>query len=261
MAEQPAKLDQDPPEGASVAELTTEIVSAYVAHNSLATSDLARLIGVVAAELQAVGREPDPAPVKAEPAVPIRRSIQRDRLTCLDLRQAPEDAQATSWRGTRPHARRVPGTLRPEAGLSRWWRRAIAKSAPNSRARSGSAVSGRRPPRSAADRRRNRARRRPVYVSRSVAARQPEARSHALHAVVPQSNGERSLAAESRKRTAHFAIPAFCGVELGAVKKSLLEVPLPHRRHSVHQPLLELPSKLSRYHQRAVSFLATAFST
>ena len=83
MAEQPAKLDQDPPEGASVAELTTEIVSAYVAHNSLATSDLARLIGVVAAELQAVGHEPDPAPVRAEPAVPIRRSIHRDRLTCL----------------------------------------------------------------------------------------------------------------------------------------------------------------------------------
>jgi predicted transcriptional regulator len=83
MAEQPAKLDQDPPEGTSVAELTTEIVSAYVAHNSLATSDLARLIGVVAAELRAVGREPDPAPAKAEPAVPIRRSIHRDRLTCL----------------------------------------------------------------------------------------------------------------------------------------------------------------------------------
>lgn len=83
MAEHPTDLDQDPPEGASVAELTTEIVSAYVAHNALATSDLARLIGVVAAELRAVGREPEPTPVKTEPAVPIRRSIQRDRLTCL----------------------------------------------------------------------------------------------------------------------------------------------------------------------------------
>lgn len=83
MAEHPANLDQDPPEGASVAELTTEIVSAYVAHNALATSDLARLIGVVAAELRAVGREPEPTPAKTEPAVPIRRSIHRDRLTCL----------------------------------------------------------------------------------------------------------------------------------------------------------------------------------
>ena len=83
MAEDPAKSDRDAFEGASVAELTTEIVSAYVAHNSLATSDLARLIGVVAAELRAVGHTPDPAPAKAEPAVPVRRSIQRDRLTCL----------------------------------------------------------------------------------------------------------------------------------------------------------------------------------
>ena len=69
------ELGANSPEGASVAELTTEIVSAYVAHNSLATSDLARLIGVVAAELRAVGREPDPTSAKAEPAVPIRRSI------------------------------------------------------------------------------------------------------------------------------------------------------------------------------------------
>ena len=83
MVEQPEKLDEDPPEGVSLAELTAEIVSAYVAHNSLATSDLARLIGVVAAELRSVGRAPDPTPVKAEPAVPIRRSIGRDRLTCL----------------------------------------------------------------------------------------------------------------------------------------------------------------------------------
>ena len=83
MAEHSVKLDQDPPAGASVAELTTEIVSAYVAHNALATSDLARLIGVVAAELRAVGREQEPTAAKAEPAVPVRRSIHRDRLTCL----------------------------------------------------------------------------------------------------------------------------------------------------------------------------------
>jgi predicted transcriptional regulator len=83
MAADPAKSDQDALEGASLAELTTEIVSAYVSHNSLATSDLARLIGVVAAELQSVGRASELAPVKAEPAVPVRRSVHRDRLTCL----------------------------------------------------------------------------------------------------------------------------------------------------------------------------------
>ncbi|HLT02626.1 MAG TPA: MucR family transcriptional regulator [Geminicoccaceae bacterium] len=84
MAEHPAKVDQDSPDGTSLAELTAEIVSAYVAHNPLATSDVARLIGIVAAELRAVGRQPEPAaPEQIEPAVPIRRSVQRDHLTCL----------------------------------------------------------------------------------------------------------------------------------------------------------------------------------
>lgn len=83
MAEQPGKSDQDLPGGATLAELTTEIVSAYVAHNPLATSDLARLISVVAAELRAVGQQAEAPPTRVEPAVPIRRSIQRDRLTCL----------------------------------------------------------------------------------------------------------------------------------------------------------------------------------
>jgi predicted transcriptional regulator len=75
--------DQDRPDQASVARLTTEIVSAYVAHNPVAASDLPRLIIGVGAELRAVGRQEEPAPEKPQPAVPIRRSIQPDRLTCL----------------------------------------------------------------------------------------------------------------------------------------------------------------------------------
>jgi predicted transcriptional regulator len=73
----------DPPNGASVAKLTTEIVAAYVAHNSLAAVDVARLIQTVGAQLRAVGREEPAPPAKSEPAVPVRRSVHPDRLICL----------------------------------------------------------------------------------------------------------------------------------------------------------------------------------
>jgi predicted transcriptional regulator len=82
MAEPTEDPGQDPPDGASVAKLTTEIVSAYVAHNPVATADVARLIDTVGDQLRVVGRE-EPAPAKPQPAVPVRRSIQPDRLTCL----------------------------------------------------------------------------------------------------------------------------------------------------------------------------------
>ena len=69
---------------ASTAELTSEIVSAYVSNNETALSDVAALITAVAGQLSRIGTEPERAEVeKPEPAVPIRRSIQRDHLLCL----------------------------------------------------------------------------------------------------------------------------------------------------------------------------------
>jgi predicted transcriptional regulator len=66
----------------SVAELTTEIVVAYVARNTIAVPDLGDLIGAVARALGTLGRE-QAEPVKPEPAVPVRRSIHDDHLVCL----------------------------------------------------------------------------------------------------------------------------------------------------------------------------------
>ena len=69
---------------ANTAELTAEIVSAYVSNNEIAPSDVAALITAVAGQLSRIGTEPEPVEVeKPEPAVPIRRSIQRDHLLCL----------------------------------------------------------------------------------------------------------------------------------------------------------------------------------
>jgi predicted transcriptional regulator len=68
----------------ALAEMTSEIVSAYASHNQLATSELARLVGAVAGELRKVGARPaEQEQVKPEPVVPVRRSITPDHLLCL----------------------------------------------------------------------------------------------------------------------------------------------------------------------------------
>ena len=77
-------MNETSEETASVAALTAEIVSAYVLNNKIAPSDVAALITAVAGQLSRIGTAPEPVEVeKPEPAVPIRRSIQRDHLLCL----------------------------------------------------------------------------------------------------------------------------------------------------------------------------------
>jgi predicted transcriptional regulator len=73
---------EEPTELASLARLTTEIVVAYVTRNTIAPADLGDLLGAVGQALGALGRE-EPEPVRPEPAVPVRRSVQDDHLVCL----------------------------------------------------------------------------------------------------------------------------------------------------------------------------------
>ena len=68
----------------SLATLTAEIASAYVANNTISTSDLGRLIAEVGRQLRALGGEQEVVePEKPEPAVSVRRSIGSDHLICL----------------------------------------------------------------------------------------------------------------------------------------------------------------------------------
>jgi predicted transcriptional regulator len=71
-------------ESATLAEVTAEIVAAYVSHNKIAPADVATLITSVASQMARIGAEPEPpAETKPVPAVPVRRSVQQDRLLCL----------------------------------------------------------------------------------------------------------------------------------------------------------------------------------
>jgi predicted transcriptional regulator len=66
-----------------LAELTAEIVSAYVSNNQIAVSDVSSVISSVAENLGALASEEPAATPKPEPAVPVRRSVSRDQITCL----------------------------------------------------------------------------------------------------------------------------------------------------------------------------------
>ena len=64
--------------------LTADIVAAHVSNNTVAVSDLPTLISNVhgaLAGLDGPGAKPE---VVLEPAVPIRNSVKRDYIVCLD---------------------------------------------------------------------------------------------------------------------------------------------------------------------------------
>lgn len=64
--------------------LTADIVAAHVSNNSVSVADLPALITNVHGALAGLG---EPAPVTAtplEPAVPVRSSVKRDYIVCLE---------------------------------------------------------------------------------------------------------------------------------------------------------------------------------
>nr|WP_047576991.1 MucR family transcriptional regulator [Methylobacterium sp. ZNC0032] len=65
--------------------MVADIVSAYVANNSVPVSELPGLIASTHAAMSNLGTAPAPAPEeKAVPAVPVKKSITPDYLICLE---------------------------------------------------------------------------------------------------------------------------------------------------------------------------------
>jgi predicted transcriptional regulator len=64
--------------------LTTEIVAAHVANNTVSANDLPGLISQVYNALATVGTTKEPTPEKPQPAVPVRKSVQPDYIVCLE---------------------------------------------------------------------------------------------------------------------------------------------------------------------------------
>jgi predicted transcriptional regulator len=67
-----------------IAELTTEIVAAYVSYHKLRVLDVPSVINAVGAELASLGTGAEPVVLdKPEPVVSVRRSVRPDHLVCL----------------------------------------------------------------------------------------------------------------------------------------------------------------------------------
>jgi predicted transcriptional regulator len=82
-------MPEEPPSASLGRGLTTNIVAAYVRKNQIASDQLATLISTVHAALSGLGKPTSEAGDKRTPAVPIRRSVHRDYVVCLDC----------GWRG------------------------------------------------------------------------------------------------------------------------------------------------------------------
>ena len=64
--------------------LTADIVAAHVSNNSVAVSDLPVLIGNVHQALAGLSTDTPTPPAAMEPAVPVRLSVKKDYIVCLD---------------------------------------------------------------------------------------------------------------------------------------------------------------------------------
>ena len=80
--------DEAPPASAN-RELTAEIVAAYLRRNQTAFDQLATLISTVHQALTGLGKSAAETRGERTPAVPIRRSVHRDYVVCLEC----------GWRG------------------------------------------------------------------------------------------------------------------------------------------------------------------
>ena len=93
-------------------ELTADIVSAYVAHNTVVTADLGALIGEVHEALsRAANRSHTALSEELKPAVAVKKSITPDFLICLE--------DGLKFKSLKRHLR-TRYNLSPEAYREKW---------------------------------------------------------------------------------------------------------------------------------------------
>ena len=69
----------------STAELSAEIVSAYVSHNTIGAAEVPKLIADVYGTLASLqSNSAAPPPEELHPAVPVRKSVTADYIICLE---------------------------------------------------------------------------------------------------------------------------------------------------------------------------------
>ena len=83
------KMPDETPSASINRELAAKITAAYVRRNQIASDQLGTLISTVHQALAGLGKPPPETSGERTPAVPIRRSVHRDYVVCLEC----------GWRG------------------------------------------------------------------------------------------------------------------------------------------------------------------
>ena len=68
---------------AGATRLVAKIIASYVSHHNLPPEQIPELDRLVHRTIDALGKPAEP-PMALTPAVPVRRSVQRDAVICLD---------------------------------------------------------------------------------------------------------------------------------------------------------------------------------
>ena len=77
-------MAEETAEHGELLELTSEIVAAHVSNNPVPLGELPGLIETVFGTLSTLSKPPAEPEVELKPAVPIKRSVQDDYITCLE---------------------------------------------------------------------------------------------------------------------------------------------------------------------------------
>jgi predicted transcriptional regulator len=126
-------MPDEPPTPTLDTELTTNIVAAYVRRNKIGADQLPVLISTVHQALTSLGRPAAEVNGNRTPAVPIRRSVHRDYVVCLNcgwrgvtLRRhltschgLSVDQYRARWNLPRDHPMTAPGYSERRSGLAK----------------------------------------------------------------------------------------------------------------------------------------------
>jgi predicted transcriptional regulator len=126
-------MPNEPPSLTLDTELTTNIVTAYVRRNQIEAGQLPVLISTVHQALVGLGKPGAETEVERTPAVPIRRSVHRDYVVCLEcgwrgltLRRhltaahgVTVDQYRARWNLTREHPMTAPSYSERRSGLAK----------------------------------------------------------------------------------------------------------------------------------------------
>jgi len=127
-------MPDEPPSPALDRKLTTKVVVAYVRRNQIGADQLPVLISTVHQALAGLGKSTTKLQEERTPAVPIRRSVHRDYVVCLDCGWRGKmlkrhlasghgltvEQYRARWNLPRAHPMTAPGYSEQRSDLAKW---------------------------------------------------------------------------------------------------------------------------------------------